>query len=384
MIGISKLITGRTEPSDRLRYERQSGRTPRPVVVLNLTRRCNLYCAHCYAASTRPDAPRDDELRGDELHRTLDDLAELGAPVVLFSGGEPLLREDLCDLIAHASSVGLRASISTNGTLIDAPAARRLAEAGAAYVGVSIDGLAETNDVFRGVAGAFDRAVSGIRNCRAAGLKVGLRMTMTRRNLADLSGVFDLLVAEDIPRVCFYHLAYTGRGEHLRGDAPSHEQTRDAMDLILSRTADLNRDGNSVEVLSVDNHADAGYVLMHLQQRDPQRAPRAAELLRANGGNASGERIACVGPTGDVHPDPFWRTQVVGNVRQRSFGEIWTDDSQPLLARLRQRPRELTGRCSRCRFLNICNGNLRARAEAGGDPWGDDPACYLTDEEISP
>ncbi len=383
MIGISKLITDRAEPSDRLRYARQSAAVPRPVTVINCTRRCNLDCAHCYAASTPADQP-EDELGTDDIHRLLDDLAGFGAPVVLFSGGEPLLREDLPELVAHAASVGLRASLSTNGTLIDRPTARRLADAGASYIGVSIDGLAETNDAFRGVPGAFDQALAGMRNCRSAGLKVGLRMTMTRRNLPDLPAVFDLLGEHEIPRACFYHLAYTGRGEDIRSDAPSSEQTREAMDLILRRTAELHRNGQGREILTVDNHADAGYLVMYLQQRDPAVAERALKLLRANGGNASGERIACIGPTGDVHPDPFWRTRVVGNVRNRPFSEIWSDSSHPLLTRLRERPRNLKGRCARCRFLDICNGNLRARAEAAGDPWGDDPACYLTDEEIAP
>ncbi|MFP3938197.1 MAG: radical SAM protein, partial [Phycisphaerae bacterium] len=199
MIGISRLISDRGEPSDRLRYRPRRMRDRRPVVVLNTTRRCNLFCAHCYAASTDPQAECSGELSTDELRRLLDDIARFGSPVVLFSGGEPLLREDLFELIAHARAAGLRASISTNGTLIDAGAAQRLADAGAAYVGVSIDGLAETNDAFRASEGAFQQALAGIRHCRDVGLKAGLRLTMTRWNLPDLSGVFDLLVAEAIP-----------------------------------------------------------------------------------------------------------------------------------------------------------------------------------------
>lgn len=384
MIGISRLISERSEPSDRLRYSRRLPRDRRPVVVLNTTRRCNLFCAHCYAASTGASDDCPEELSSDELRALMDDIGEFGSPVVLFSGGEPLLREDIFDLVAHARSVGLRASISTNGTLIDADMASRLAEAGAAYVGVSIDGLAETNDAFRGREGAFEQAMAGIRHCLNAGLKAGLRMTMTRRNLADLPGVFDLIAGEGIPRACFYHLAYTGRGGDIRDDAPSHDQTRRALDMILDRTADLQSTGAKTEILTVDNHADAAYVFMYLQRRDPDRANRALELLRSNGGNASGVAIACVGPTGDVHPDPFWRTQVLGNIRERPFSDIWTDGDQPLLARLRDRHEHLHGRCRRCRFLDICNGNLRARAEAVGDAWGDDPACYLSDEEIAP
>jgi radical SAM protein with 4Fe4S-binding SPASM domain len=117
-------------------------------------------------------------------------------------------------------------------------------------------------------------------------------------------------------------------------------------------------------------------------KQDPGRAAKMLNLLRMNGGNNSGLRIGAVDDRGNVHPDQFWQSQTLGNVRERKFGEIWGDTSQPLLQGLRNRKKLLKGRCSRCKFLDICNGNLRVRAEAVyGDTWAEDPACYLSEKE---
>jgi 12,18-didecarboxysiroheme deacetylase len=392
MIGISKLYCSTVEASDPLRYGRlsktlparllQFSRDKKPIVVWNSTRRCNLRCAHCYASADCRADP--DELSTDEARAMIDDLAGYGAPVLLFSGGEPLMRHDLLELIPYASAAGLRTVISTNGTMIDAPLAEKLATAGLNYVGVSLDGMAATNDAFRGQQGAFQRALEGIRNCHAVGVKAGLRLTMNRRNVGEIPEVFDLIEREGIQRVCFYHLVYTGRGDDMRSDTLSHQQTRDALDLIMDRTAGLIARGHDVEVLTVDNHCDGPYVYMRLAREDPARARQTLDLLRMNGGNSTGRGIACVSWNGDVLPDQFWRHHVVGNVRARPFSEIWEDEDIPLLAHLRNRREHMHCRCMHCRWLNVCNGNFRARAEAAtGDPWGDDPACYLTDEEIA-
>lgn len=394
MIGISKLYCRTVEASDVLRYGRRSADLPshllqfaadkKPVVVWNCTKRCNLRCVHCYSASTAEAA--DDELSGDEAREMIADLGRFGCPVLLFSGGEPLLRGDVLELIAAAKAAGLRAVLSTNGTAIERPLADELAGAGLSYVGVSLDGLATVHDAFRGVPGAFRRAMRGIRACLAAGVKVGLRMTLNRRNIAELGGVFDLLRREGIPRVCFYHLVYTGRGDGLRSDTLSHAQTRAALDLIMDRTADLHARGQKVEVLTVDNHADGPYVYLRLLREDAAAAAECLKLLEMNAGNSTALGIGCVSWNGDVLPDQFWRHHVLGNVRRRPFSEIWSDPSAGggLLGMLRERRKHMTCRCMRCRWLGVCNGNFRARAEAvTGDMWGDDPACYLTDEEIA-
>jgi len=391
VIGISKLYCATVEVSDPLRYGRLSSTLPshllqfshdkKPVVVWNVGRRCNLRCVHCYSQSR--DIAYSGELSYDEGRRMIDDLAQFGAPVLLFSGGEPLLRPDLYELIDYARKSGMRAVLSTNGTLITPEVATQLQAFGLSYVGVSLDGLEETNDRFRGQQGAFAQALTGMRNCRAGGIKVGLRFTMNKRNVQDIDGIFDLLQQEQIPRVCFYHLVYAGRGSKLVEDDLSHEETRAALDLIMDRTRALHDAGFPVEVLTVDNHCDGPYLYLRLLRENPGRAAEVLELLKMNGGNSSGVGIGCVSWDGEVYADQFWRHYSFGNVRERPFSTIWTDLSNPVMAGLKDRRSRLTGRCAACRFLDICNGNFRVRAEAiTDDMWAPDPACYLTDEEI--
>jgi 12,18-didecarboxysiroheme deacetylase len=391
VIGISKLYCGAVEPSDPLRYGRQSRGLPshllqfsvdkKPVVVWNMTRRCNLKCVHCYSASS--DMAYNDEMTTEEGKALIDDLARFGSPVILFSGGEPLLRPDLVELAHYAVSKNIRAVISTNGTLITRQIALQLKDIGLSYVGVSLDGMLNTNDRFRGVPGAFDAALEGIRHCREAGIKVGLRFTINQRNAADIPAIFDLLEQEGIPRVCFYHLVYAGRGSKLMKEDLSHEETRRVVDLIIDRTADLFARGKPKEVLTVDNHADGPYLYLRLLREGSPRASAVLELLKMNEGNSSGLGIGCVSWDGNVYADQFWRYYSFGNVRTRPFNQIWNDTTNDLMVRLKDKKRWVKGRCAQCRWLDVCGGNFRVRAEAAtGDLWAPDPACYLTDEEI--
>jgi 12,18-didecarboxysiroheme deacetylase len=392
MIGISKLYCGTVEPSDALRYGRHSKELPshllqfssdkKPVVVWNVTRRCNLKCVHCYAHATGEAA--EDELSTEEGKGLLDDLAQFGCPVVLFSGGEPLVRQDLVELADYAVKLGMRAVISTNGTLITRSVAQTLKDVGLSYVGISLDGMREVNDRFRGVKGSFDRAMAGIEHCQQAGIKVGLRFTINRMNATEIPALFDLLEERNIPRVCFYHLVYAGRGSDLMEEDLSLEETREVVDLIIDRTRDLHERGMPKEVLTVDNHADGPYVYLRLLREGSERAPEVLELLKMNEGNSSGRGIGCVSWDGQVHADQFWRHHSFGNVRERPFSEIWTDMSDPLMARLKNKKEYVTGRCASCNWLDVCAGNFRVRAEAAqGDLWSPDPACYLTDGEIA-
>jgi len=311
------------------------------------------------------------------------DLADFGVPVILFSGGEPLLREDVFELASLAREQGIRIVLSTNGTLITKTVAKKVSRVGFAEVGISLDGIGASNDRFRGQNGAYEAALKGIRNCVALGLRVSLRLTITRFNYQEIPAIFRLIEEEDIDRVCFYHLAYSGRGGSLRGEDISHSQTRSVVDMICEHTLDLHRRGLRKEVLTVDNHADGVYLYLKLRERDPQRASKVLDLLRMNGGNNSGIRIGAVDDLGNVHPDQFWWHYSLGNVRQRKFGDMWVDTSEPLMRGLKNRKGLLKGRCARCRYLDLCNGNLRVRAEAVyGDVWAEDPACYLSDEEI--
>lgn len=396
MIGISKLYCGAVEPSDVLRYNRESGQLPsellqfaadkKPVVVWNCTQRCNLKCVHCYAQSEDRDYPG--EMSTEEGKAMIDDLAAFGAPVLLFSGGEPTIRKDLLELMHYAKDKGMRVVISTNGTLITEEKAKQFAEVGLSYVGVSLDGGRETHDSFRGLPGSFDKAIAGIRNSLNAGIKVGLRMTINKRNWQDIPEIFKVMEEEGIPRACFYHLVYTGRGSELMKEDLDHEETRQAVRLIMDKTKEMFDKGLSPEILTVDNHADGPFVYMEMLKEDPERAEDVLQLLQWNQGNSTGHGIGCVSWNGEVYADQFWRHFSFGNVRQRPFSEIWTDvsgdtEQSELMKRLKDKKPYVKGRCAECKWLQICGGNFRVRAEAAtGDLWEPDPACYLTDEEI--
>ncbi len=392
MIGISKLYCGTVEPSDALRYGRDSSQLPshllqfskdkRPVVVWNITQRCNLKCIHCYAHAKNRSF--DNELDTDQGKRLIDDLADFGSPVMLFSGGEPLVRKDLPQLAAYAVEKGMRAVISTNGTLITPETARNLKEIGLSYVGISLDGMEEINDRFRGVKGAFRSALEGIKNSQDAGIKVGLRFTINKFNVNEIPKIFQLLEEMDIPRVCFYHLVYAGRGTELVKEDLTHEGTRAAVDLIIDETRRLFDKGKPKEVLTVDNHADGPYLYLRLLKEDPERAKDVLELLKWNEGNNSGRGIGCVSWDGEVYADQFWRHYSFGNVKDRPFSQIWTDTSEALMGKLKEKKKYVKGRCATCCWLDVCGGNFRVRAEAvSGDIWAPDPACYLSDEEIA-
>jgi radical SAM protein with 4Fe4S-binding SPASM domain len=387
MISVSRLLCGTASPGDALRYREPAtdkdpaaAGMPAPVVVWNCTGRCNLRCIHCYASAA--DRGANGQMDTAAGRQFISDLAEFGVPVILFSGGEPLLRKDIFELAGFASAKGVRVALSTNGTLIDARTADIIQQTGFAEVGISLDGTRATNDRFRGKAGAYGEALQGIRHCIVRGIRVSLRLTITTHNYGELPAIFDLVEAEGINRVCFYHLAYSGRGDNLRGKDVTHAQARHAVDIICERTLDMYGRGLQKEVLTVGNHADGVYLYLKMLQQDPGRAAKMLHLLRMNGGNNSGLRIGAVDDRGNVHPDQFWQNQTLGNVTQRKFGDIWSDTSQPLLQGLRNRKKLLKGRCSRCKFLDICNGNLRVRAEAVyGDTWAEDPACYLSEQE---
>ncbi|MEL1136255.1 putative heme d1 biosynthesis radical SAM protein NirJ1 [Desulfitobacterium sp. THU1] len=388
MISVTKLLFNTEYFGDSLRYTKGAkgslhGTTAGsgPVVVWNSTRTCNLKCVHCYMES---DAQKyQGELTTEEAKRFIDDLADFRVPVLLFSGGEPLIRPDFFELAEYAAAKGIRPTLSTNGTLITREVAQRIKNIGVGYVGISLDGLREVNDQFRGKVGAFQAAMEGIQNCVAVGQRVGLRFTINSHNFNELDKIFDFIEEENINRVCFYHLVYSGRGNQMIKEDVSPEQSRQAMETIVRRTIDFEERGLKKEILTVDNHCDGVYLYLRTLQKDPVKAQEVKELISMNGGNRSGIAFAEVDPLGYVHPDQFTQHITFGNVRERKFGDIWTDLSHPILAGLKDRKPLLKGRCSKCQYLNNCNGNFRTRAEAvTGDFWESDPACYLTDEEI--
>ena len=396
MIGVSKLLLGAPSESDGLRYRDASIGGPeqishhatsvkanRPIVVWNSTKQCNLKCIHCYATATTHKA--EDEFTTDQAKAFMDDVASYGSPVFLFSGGEPFIRDDLTELIEYADSIGLRPVISTNGTLITEERALAAKKAGVKYIGVSLDGLQEVNDRFRGVNGAFEAAIRGMRNSLKADVKTGLRFTITKHNRDDLPGVLLKLQEIGVNRCCVYHLDYTGRAKEIMEHDLSPRETRAAIKTYFDLTRHHHERGFPIETLLVGNYADAGFLYMTLLEEDPERAEWAMELLLRNSGDGTGETIADVDHRGNVHANQFWQDYSFGNVLERPFGEIWDDTGDPIMKGLKDKAGHIQGRCAadNCRFFPICKGGSRVRAQAfTGNVWAPDPACYLTDEEI--
>jgi heme d1 biosynthesis radical SAM protein NirJ len=354
---------------------------PGPVVIWNLVRRCNLTCRHCYSISADVDFPG--ELNTAQVFKVMDDLKSFRVPVLILSGGEPLLRPDLFEVAARAKKMGFYVGLSTNGTLIDAPLARRIGELGFDYVGISLDGLKETHDRFRRKQGAFDASLAGLRLCRDEGVKVGLRFTVTQDNAADLPALLRLAETERVDKFYLSHLNYAGRGNKNRGTDAHFQTTRRAMDLFLDAAWDYQRRGLAKEFVTGNNDADGVYLLFWVRRNFPEREAHIRAKLVEWGGNASGVNVANIDNLGNVHPDTMWWNYSLGNVRERPFSEIWQDTSDPIMAGLKKRPREVKGRCAACDYFDVCGGNTRVRAlQLTGDAWEEDPGCYLTDEEI--
>ncbi|WIM06814.1 MAG: heme d1 biosynthesis radical SAM protein NirJ [Candidatus Nitricoxidivorans perseverans] len=354
---------------------------PGPVVIWNLVRRCNLTCKHCYSISADKDF--SGELPTDEIFRVMDDLKAFGVPCLILSGGEPLLRPDIFEIGKRAKAMGFYTALSSNGTLMDEAMVGKIADVDFDYVGVSLDGLGATHDRFRRMEGAFDASLAGIRLCRDAGLKVGVRFTLTQDNFADLPGLLGLVEEEGVDRFYFSHLNYAGRGNKNRRDDAHHRMTREAMDLLFETCWRHQQKGHKSEFTTGNNDADGVWLFHWVRRRFPEREAHIRAKLEQWGGNASGVNVANIDNQGNVHPDTMWWHHTLGSVRERPFGDIWQDVSDPLMAGLKQSPRPVKGRCAACAYLAICNGNTRVRAQqTTGDPWAEDPGCYLTDEEI--
>jgi len=398
MIDISVLYGELETPSTPHRYGRKitqidppayqrmavarSAKERRPIVEWNTTRTWNLQCVHCYTDSDAVKYPG--ELDTEQCKAVLRDLAGFKVPAVLFSGGEPLARPDLFELAEYARSLDLHVVASTNGTLITRAVAERFKSIGFSYVGISLDSAdPAVHDEFRGVQGAFERTMKGFRNCVDVGQKVGLRLTLTQHTATNLDKIFDFIEAQGIDRACFYHLCPSGRGKSLMALSP--EQSRAAVDTIITRTGDFMKRGKRIEVLTVDNACDGPYLYLRMLKENHPRAQQVLDMITWNGGArySSGVGIANIDFHGHVHADQFSMYRSFGNVKERPFSEIWQDVSHPIMAGLKDRLPKLEGRCAGCKFKEVCGGSLRARAEVTTDnPWAPDPLCYLTDEEI--
>ncbi|MFQ5974911.1 MAG: radical SAM protein [Candidatus Hydrothermarchaeales archaeon] len=391
MIGFTKLLCGTATVSDALKY---GGVTPsevppellqfttesRPITVWNITKRCNLKCKHCYIGAENKSFKG--ELTTEEALALIEDLGEMKTPVLLFSGGEPTIRKDFFELGSKATDLKIRAVVSTNGTLITPEFAEKMLSSGFKYVGVSIDGLPDVHNAFRGVPNAFERSINGIKNAMDAGLKTGVRFTVSKFNYQDLAGVIDQVVDLGVPRFCMYHLVYAGRGKDLAGEDLTNEQNRELVKFLIEKTLELHDNGVEIEILTTDNHADGVYLRNYMEEHNPGRADEVMQLLEMHGGCSAAHKTSNVDPFGNIHPCQFWSHLSLGNVRERRFSGIWNDPDNDFLKQMRNKPTYLKGKCGRCGFNNVCGG-CRIRAETlYDDIWSEDPACYLTEEEI--
>jgi len=354
---------------------------PGPVVIWNLVRRCNLTCKHCYSISADKDFPG--ELNTDQVFTVMDDLKSFKVPVLILSGGEPLLRPDIYDISHRAKEMGFYVGLSTNGTLITKDNIKQIADVGYDYVGISIDGMEKTHDYFRRREGAFKESMQGIGLCKENGIKVGMRFTLTQDTAPELPDILDLMDERDIDKFYLSHLNYAGRGNKNRKDDVFHKMTRENMDLLFDRCWEHIQSGKEREFVTGNNDADGVYLMQWVQKRMPEKVAALKTRLEQWGGNSSGVNISNIDNLGNVHPDTFWWNYDLGNVKDRAFSEIWQDTSDPLMAGLKQEQRPLKGRCAACEHKAICGGNTRVRAYSlTSDPWEEDPACYLTDKEI--
>lgn len=360
---------------------RPKANLPGPVVIWNLVRRCNLTCEHCYSISADKDFPG--ELSTAEIFKVMDDLHAAHVRVLILSGGEPLLHPDIFKIAKQAKELGFYIGLSSNGTLITADNIKAIAAAHFDYVGISLDGIGATHDHFRRKPGAFAASMAGIQHCQQHGIKVGVRYTMTEGNAQDFPALLKLVEDENIDKFYFSHLNYAGRGNKNRARDAQHRTTRQAMELLFQTCLDLHRRGLDKEIVTGNNDTDGPFFLHWVQQHFPDKAEHIEGKLRQWGGNASGVNVANIDNLGVVHPDTMWWHIPLGDVKTQAFSHIWNDSANPLLVGLKQHPRKLEGRCGLCRHLPICNGSSRVRAEQiTGNPWAEDPACYLTDDEI--
>lgn len=390
MIGFTKLLTGKATVAATIRAT-ECGAVPphllqfstvsRPIVVWNVTGRCNLRCRHCYLEAGSDGQVQ--ELTTDEGCNLIRELGEMKIPVLLFSGGEPLLRPDLWELAEYARSQGLRIVLSTNGTLITPAVAERIKDSGFAYVGVSLDGGQKVHDAFRGVEGSFEKALEGLHNVQELGLKTGIRFTVNKNNYKDLPLVLDLIKSEGVPRFCLYHLVYAGRGKDMAAQDITTAEKREMVEYLIEQVHSFKKEGVSAEILTTDHHADGIYLYHWVKEHLPEREQDVRRLLEMHGGCSAGVKMVNIDPAGNVFPCQFWRSSSLGKYPERSFREIWYDEDNALLKALRDKVTHLKGKCGNCKYNTLCGG-CRIRAEAvKGDIWAEDPVCYLTDEEIS-
>jgi radical SAM protein with 4Fe4S-binding SPASM domain len=349
------------------------------LVVWDFTHKCNLKCKHCYSNS---GAIQEEELTTEEAMNVVDQLADAGVTALAFSGGEPLIRQDFFAVAQRAVKRGLYVSVATNGTLLTKENVKKLKQIGVHYVEVSIDGAtAITHDSFRGVNGAFEKALAGIRNAIDEDLCACIASTATKSNVAEFPGIIDLAEEVGAERFTYFNFIPTGRGKSHYEQDLTPEERETLMRYLLNRmskgckTTILTTAPQLARVaLQSQGSSGTGEVTMSMAHMQTVKVSRkAVPLADFIGGCGAGRLYCSISPKGDVHPCVFLPINV-GNLKNENFSDVWLNDD--VFKALRNR-NNLKGACGRCSYKYTCGG-CRARASAyHEDMQASDPGCVL-------
>jgi radical SAM protein with 4Fe4S-binding SPASM domain len=387
VIRISRIIHGKQTIGDLIKHAGKQGgevtgkylvfsAMKSPVIFWNITGRCNLSCSHCYLGAGNR---RRNELTTEECCSLINDLSVAGVPLLIISGGEPLVREDIWEILDHARRSGVKTALSSNGTLISRDTANRLRATGVEYVGISLDGAsAAIHDQIRGIAGSFDRSLEGLRACVSAGIPCGIRMTVTKENMDEVSPLLDLALLLSVPRFCLYWLVPSGRGlKEYRKKQISAEQARQIFQYLFLRARAI--DPAVLEILTVDAPQDGIHLLSLLEAQQPLSRSDSLALLRRQGcGCSAGERIANIDPEGNLYPCQFAQAPefLMGNLRDGPFQEIWEEARRSFA---RSIAGQAENACAVCPSYALCRGGCRIRARffSRNGKGADDPLCSI-------
>jgi len=335
------------------------------LVAWEITRNCNLSCVHCRASATM--GPYKGELDTDACLRLLDQIQRVGDPIVILTGGEPLLRSDIFEVARYGTRLGLRMVMAPNGTLITAEKARQMADAGIQRISISLDGSTqEIHDRFRGVAGAFDGALRGIANAKKAGIPFQINTTITQSNLDQIPAIQKLAVDLGAVAHHIFLLVPTGRGKYIVDKEINAEEYEATLNWFYDQ-----RDQTPLQLKATC----APHYYRILRQRakeDGQNVTFETHGLDAvTRGCLGGVGFCFISHTGIVQPCGFLNVPC-GDVTQNTFQDIWNQSD--VFLRLRDYD-ALTGKCGDCEYKKVCGG-CRARAfEATGDYMAEEPLC---------
>ena len=347
------------------------------IVIWNFTNRCNLACHHCYSYA---DANSEDFLSTEFILSSIPELLKAGIKFIIFSGGEPLIRKDIFKISKAMRDAGIITYLSTNGLYIDEKNVDSIINT-FNYIGISIDGIEEVHDEFRGLKGAYKKSLAAIALIQKHGGNAGIRFTITNETKESFYSIFELAEKIGVDKIYISHLVYSGRGlDNLKIDI-SKEERRVFVEFIIDKAFEYIRDGKDIDVVTGNMEMDAILFLEKFSQKYPDLRDEMTKRLRNWGGNSAGRKLGNIDWMGRVKPDPFFHFYI-GNMTERPFSEIWLDKGNEMLTKLRKHPRNISGICADCNVIDICNGGSRSRSYAiSGDLWAEDPSCYLTDKE---